>query len=796
MNFPMLNRLCGALAGVALVGGLAGAVFAQEAPAPLGWSGTAAPSDPAPGTRRESVASPAVPKAPGSEAGGVGSSAAASKPAAPKVEKTHFSVTKEIEIDERQRVEAKLADLLGDPRLKDHPVGQVVVRGQAVPDESSPNGRKVNVQWESVAFQESGRSADFANPFVSRLLAEGVADGRITEGTRLPAYGDTDDAVYTIRSLFLSEEEAQEELAKRPERTVQKPPSARSASANPIAEDFKSLEPNEGEDDTPVITYEECRPRVDTVGKQVFPQNKTISTSKSGTETGACEDSGFPIPFSYTAEGCGDEVDLEAGFAYPLRRAFFTSQNGREFVTGCEKDEEFKHALVAELGKCEPVVNLTDLEARETYELGYLDRSNNWIVVEGCDVRPDSERYAISASSAQCTPDIDLDAAKATLRTALVYTSRYGNEVVADECAVREGNQAFDILDTMDGCLYRPDFDGQVAVQQKRKVYQNEDGQLVSLSVCTDSETVYPMSQTRDGCSIRLDYQAGEAVELLKWVADLPTGREDVSACAPSGNTSEIVETVEGCEAVHYDYFEAGYSRGASRLYHTLDGGRTYLSECAENTTTYDHSFERAGWSHNDTALESVDLLEVYIDIPAGRTLISNAAVRANSVIVPYLPRGLDSVATGQSRYDGCNAYRQTTQGDKYERGDGSMVVLNGRPGPEQGPENVCQESAHSTSNLIRSYVLDSGGDDHAVSFVRRVRENMTKYRTYNTENGASISFRCAWSGGATSEQVFAGQGYTTARATYNGYTSGSCPAHNSNTSASCQVTSPTPCPF
>lgn len=603
--------------------------------------------------------------------------------------------------------QATFVDATGEAR-------EAVVRGRVMPAAERPDGVAIKVDWTG-ATVSGGGSVAFPTPLVSNLLAgPGDVGGAVSIGTAVPAYGDVDGALSAIKrakapeggktSVRDSETDTKANPAIMTGSPVNKtqPSSYQALTPNPTTADTKER--------TVSVTVEKCGEHEVSVEEgYVYAKQQTVTTTDGDRSVGACQRALPGIPIQWSNEGCSNVIDADGTFAQKQRKAFWVDEQAvTQPIGGCEGDPNVKFPIK--------------------------------VTEEGCSV------------------DKDLINKVASKMVRSIYAdTTTGVEVEVAACAKAEPAVTWPITETRCPNL-RPDFAAGFAYLTTTMSYMR-DGVLVQVASCIDSAdgTKYPI--VVEACADSVDLVGKTAVAQSRKKADT----EYLTVCAPSGQQTAVLESVEGCESYHNDYMEGSFSRGGRRWYYDLGGNRTWLSNtCEESETVYPHQYVVEGWVNDDQARTGTDQLAVYIDLPApaGRTLISPAAVRANSVAYPYtLTQFNVTTPNGSSTYQGCDAYRGTDVADIYTRPDNTQYTLAKGAGTPTGPVNVCVATVIDTRNLqtgfgsITSFTQTGGGEgggwvgNYTWTYWWQV---VNKTQTKNTENGVVISTTCGFPNGQT----------------------------------------------
>jgi hypothetical protein len=528
------------------------------------------------------------------------------------------------------------------------------------------------IVWNGVTAQVNGRKrvVPLDRPLTSQFIARSTS---VPSGTEVKATGDADAIVAAAKKLLdVPEEDTRKAEAKKDTKQQNKAtPVGGGGSQNDVAANGYQPAPGVMKaevPDLPVsygVTTEGCTPRVDEPqGVVIIQSRETKSEGGAVSPTGACSDSETRYQIQKSYASCSDRVDLEGFKAYAQFRKYWTDDQGRtSFLGDCADDTESAFDIVEDKTACRYAIDLDAKIAYEQAEKVYTNRNNQRITVAPC-----------------------------------AHTAAAGMPVTA----------------TADACTFRHDFTAHISFQQKRMVYTDVNTNSVTpVSECSDDPTeIYDHVDVRNVCQNLVDQGAGKAWPQRRWQIVPPAGPLWISECEPvQEEATNLVTTVQGCEAVFYHSISAGQSFGAQRFYYSFDGRvRTYVTECQQSAVTYIHQVETQGYQYNDSQKNAQPKTAIYINTPVGRVDVSAAQVRDGAPVLPYAFARTQNTAQPDKKYwEGCNAYVPTVKTDSYTRPDKSEVSYIIGPGTPTGPVDECTRTTEN--QIVYAYSQMSPAD-------------------------------------------------------------------------------------
>ena len=192
-----------------------------------------------------------------------------------------------------------------------------------------------------------------------------------------------------------------------------------------------------------------------------------------------------------------------------------------------------------------------------------------------------------------------------------------------------------------------------------------------------------------------------------------------VSECTPdTGGELAIVSTQQGCNdpaAWEHDVAR-GVTHGMERFYYVRENRqREYVSGCLASSTTYRHGHVITGWRYNDADLSAWPVTEVSITVGRKKHVINTGMVLPGARKQPYVKLDTVEERTGQTVYEGCNAFQPTNRYERWRRPDGSVFQKPVGAGGRHGPRHACR-SFHDKADAVTPEPGCPNLDDATVS--------------------------------------------------------------------------------
>lgn len=508
------------------------------------------------------------------------------------------------------------------------------------------------------------------------------------------------------------------------------------ASSNDLAAGYKTPTPPAAapEEKAPVTdtrtTREGCPVRIDLPQETAFQQNK-VQTFTDGTLTndGECTDGAASYPLKKSYLSCpSDAVDVETLTAWPQFKWYYLDDAGENHSVGeCVKDTD--------------------------------------------------TAYTITEDESQCRIDTDFVAKLATPQSALVYIGRNNalTQVPGHGCGPSTKSQAVPMIESLANCPMRPDFVARLSYERSMWTYLR-DGVTYQAATCADTGrtfphvTVYVDSGGKDICPVITNLNAEPKTVTLQSRKQIVVDGvpQYITECTPDTANRAVLPTTDGCmdpsKWVHD--LEADISYGQERFYWIKpDGSREYVTQCQTSTQTYPHDITITGYQPHDNQLWAYPLTTVTIQVGTTPYTVASSTVLPGAPQLSYILEGTIDQPTGNSDYDGCNAYRETAKYERWTRPDGSEYLKQVGLGTPTGPVNVC------VSTVIDSRTLQTGTAiwtcSEGGSTTGQISATINKTQVKNTENGITQSTICAfasswnqniyWNGPTTCTTYFGG---------------------------------------
>ncbi len=303
-------------------------------------------------------------------------------------------------------------------------------------------------------------------------------------------------------------------------------------------------------------------------------------------------------------------------------------------------------------------------------------------------------------------------------QAALTYLNASNTEVQVRGCEPSLEAAAVPLLRrSVEGCTIRHDFAANRSFRQSRYTYEL-DGAIWQAGPCSDDGTEYAHRQvyeTTGGalvCEPIVSRDLGTVTHQSRVQIDLDTGSQFITECKPDSSANALVATVEGCTnpASWTHDVSAGVSYGQERFYYERSGTRTFVSECVNSETVYNHQQTISGWQNHDGQLYAYRLTTLSIDTPQGPYTVLSSEVLPGAEEEPYVYEGLTTKLDGTGWYEGCTEYAGQDSVKLYRRPDGtSYEVVVGDAAPVN-KGNKCTVSAESRT--VYAYTEWKGGQD------------------------------------------------------------------------------------
>lgn len=537
-----------------------------------------------------------------------------------------------------------------------------------------------------------------------------------------------------------------------------------------VRHEFGECRPAEGTTFAIEADYEGCPPAIDSADLTAFRRFQLGYRDGEGKQQlvqGCTTDPSAALAIQFEAADCGDQVDFDRRMAQGQHKAFYVDRGVRHSIGSCMPNEALTYPLTSNYAACDVEVDLEANEVTLRYQLGYVPQSGLYQSVGDC--QRDENSLPIEYATSSCSDEVDLEAFVARPRHKPFYVDLAGvRRDLADCEAVPD--RSFALLADYDACSPLVDVEARVVTKRYQLGYQNEAGLQQLVGGCRNDEAaMLAITETRQGCdwqhdlaedfsvqTARLVYVDAGTVHTVTECSELPATRVDhrwdtegcdpiidlngrsvtprarrmldfegtstaLSACAPaSWMAASLRSTFDGCSdrLVHN---EAGrQSFETWRWFHTLNGSRTYVTDCElAEAPALPHRRDTVDWQHDDARKRSTPLERIYVVSRAGEFEVSSARVQSDHTKQPYSFVRTRTVQVGPY-YEGCDRYIEREEVEQYTRPDGSRYdVVVGSASP-LGPNDQCQrkterrqyvERLYGTGNWTNTTSVQSCGD-------------------------------------------------------------------------------------
>lgn len=461
-----------------------------------------------------------------------------------------------------------------------------------------------------------------------------------------------------------------------------------------------------------------------------------------------------------TTEGCTVRIDLLQMKAYQQSKVQ-TLTNGTVTTDGTCSDSEVSWPLNKSYSSCPDVVDTANMVAYPQYTLYYTDNGAANHTVTDC-AKDASSPYTITEDESQCSIVTDIVAGTATPQAALVYTNRNNAVVQARGCANSIQDPAIAMSKVTSGCTIRNDFAASLSYEQAMWTYARK-GVTYQATPCADDGITFPQTKSYQDaggnnlCTPITD-MTGMTVTLQYRLQITNNGLTTfITDCTPDTTSHAVVSTTDGCmdpSAWTHD-LSAGVSYGQERFFYLKPDGTTriYITACQTSTVTYPQSVTVVGYQNHDDQLWAYPLMTVTITVAGSPYTIVSSQVLSGAAQMAYVLNGTVDTPDGNSTYQGCQAYRETTRYDQWARPDNTTYQQAIGLGTPVGPIDVCSKSLLGSRTLASGYNVTVGygglisdfGDNGYIHITTTTNYSATvfKYQYANTETGAVVSASC-----------------------------------------------------
>lgn len=426
------------------------------------------------------------------------------------------------------------------------------------------------------------------------------------------------------------------------------------------------------EEEEPVVDYrttrDGCPVRPDLVQEKAFVQSK-VQTFTDGALSGEgdCSDSEISYPLKKSFASCPtDKVDFDVLTAWPQFQWYYVDDAGENHPIGeCLTDEETAYTITEDEGQCPIFLDFTAEQAVPQSAFVYLGRNNALTQVPGKGCAPSTKTAAVAMteSTAACPMRPDYVANRSYELSMWTYVLK-GVTYQAAPCADTSRSFTHEI------------------------VYADSAGNYICPAINTNMTTKKVTLQSRR--RIVVD-------GVPQWVTD----------CTPDTSSQDILATTDGCmnPSKWTHDLDANISYGQERFYYKkVDGTPEYVTACQNSTVTYPHDVTVTGYQNHDDQLWAYPLSTVTISVGGSPYTVASSEVLPGAAQWAYVLNGTVDQKTGNSSYEGCDAYRETARFEQWQRPDESIYLKQISAGTPEGPVDVCTTSIIKDQDLIVGY--------------------------------------------------------------------------------------------
>ena len=266
------------------------------------------------------------------------------------------------------------------------------------------------------------------------------------------------------------------------------------------------------------------------------------------------------------------------------------------------------------------------------------------------------------------------------------------------------------LVSRTDTCPLEHDFEAGISHEMGIHAY-TMDEVTYQVGGCTKTgrsfrqDKVYVNSQDQYICEPLIDRKRNRVTRRHRLRISMGGALRFVSECTPdTGGELAIVSTQQGCNdpaAWEHDVAR-GVTHGMERFYYVRENRqREYVSGCLASSTTYRHGHVITGWRYNDADLSAWPVTEVSITVGRKKHVINTGMVLPGARKQPYVKTGTVEERTGETVYEGCNAFQPTNRYERWRRPDGSVFQKPVGAGGRHGPRHACRSEPDRTWRSI-----------------------------------------------------------------------------------------------
>lgn len=445
-----------------------------------------------------------------------------------------------------------------------------------------------------------------------------------------------------------------------------------------------------------------CQIEIDYDGLQAIPQSKLVYNGFGGREVEvrgcAASTSQDAVPLTLDKTACemrydytGKKAHEKATYSYELGGGSYTAATCRETGKSFIMDQSYS--------ACPITTNLTRMKAQARYKWFYIDGAGeNQDVGECID---DAELiFDIREDNTACKIFLDYKALRAVPQALLYYNNQHGQRTEIRGCEASNSISPVRMISRTDVCQLRHDMAAGTSHELGIHTYIL-NGIVYQASTCSDTGRTFAHKKTYLGesrqnlCEPIINRSSKQVTKQYRLQINVDGRKQFVSECTPDKSAKLAIQsTNDGCDdpASWQHDLSSGISYAMERFYYrSSTGGRTYVSGCQNAATTYRHDHTITGYQYNDAQLTAWPTTRVVITPPSGRYVVDAGRVLPGATQIPYVKLTTVDEVSGETRYEGCNAYRLTNRYERWRRPDKSIYNKPIGAGAARGPEAVCR---------------------------------------------------------------------------------------------------------
>lgn len=225
-------------------------------------------------------------------------------------------------------------------------------------------------------------------------------------------------------------------------------------------------------------------------------------------------------------------------------------------------------------------------------------------------------RYPLEKSYSLCDDEVDLTAKTATAQYQTYFVDDSQTRTDVGTCTP-DTETVFDIVESFDGCTISLNYIDMTANPQSSLVYSNSSNVEIEVRSCSNSETktAVPLTQTTASCSVRHDFSANKSMSQSIWTYQQDGVNYQAGTCTDDGteysHTKAYKDDVGNYLCSSTVNFSTNQVTLQSRTYITVNGLKEFITECTPDTTSLGVQVTTQGctnpddWTHDITAEQS-----------------------------------------------------------------------------------------------------------------------------------------------------------------------------------------------